>query len=374
MRRWRRRREDGATLIAFLSVSVVCSGISASVLFSNMGKLQEARAASARERAFNAAEAGVDWGLARLRERGGLLPSVTLEERNLGHGGRFTLRYVAGNTNLRDEDGNGTIDDSAERHYVVVQSTGQCEGMLRVIEVTLRAAVDVPTFDAAIQFNSDAPIFDMAGNAFFVSGEEHAIDGATDRTKPTKSGLATPGDVAALTAQIPQSRWSRIQGTGSNPSIGSATAVDIQKLVDQSSNAANVIVEPWTVTSFDYGTVGDVSMSVVYCPGDLHISGGGTGAGTLVVDGDLRISGKFQWTGIIIVRGRVEFSGGGGAKRLIGALVVGEEMDAEAETTTTETTVAGTVDILTSTLAVEMASQRLAVISVLSWRETGRGP
>jgi hypothetical protein len=87
----------------------------------------------------------------------------------------------------------------------------------------------------------------------------------------------------------------------------------------------------------------------------------------LVIDGDLMISGSFEWVGIVIVRGRVNMVGGGGLKRIIGALVVGEE--ATATTSTTSVDITGTVDLYYSSSAITLAAESFAIMALMSWRE-----
>ena len=95
--------------------------------------------------------------------------------------------------------------------------------------------------------------------------------------------------------------------------------------------------------------------------GALHVSY------TDVVDGDLRISGNFSWVGIVIVRGRATMVGGGSEKRVIGTLVVGEEVNSEFSSTSVS--VSGTVDLLYSSDAIALASNALRIPIVAAWRE-----
>ena len=61
-------------------------------------------------------------------------------------------------------------------------------------------------------------------------------------------------------------------------------------------------------------------------------------------------------------------TGGGSTKRLVGAMIVGEEVLGGDDSQTVKVT--GTVDMLYSTDAVELAQQKLAMMTVLSWEET----
>ncbi|HET9696711.1 MAG TPA: hypothetical protein VFP40_07585, partial [Terriglobales bacterium] len=65
---------------------------------------------------------------------------------------------------------------------------------------------------------------------------------------------------------------------------------------------------------------------------DLH---GGGGSGVLIVNGDLTIhGGGFQWYGLILVKGTVTFQGGGSAgTNIIGAVIAGQDANANSDTT-----------------------------------------
>lgn len=64
-----------------------------------------------------------------------------------------------------------------------------------------------------------------------------------------------------------------------------------------------------------------------YIPGTVHLAGGPTGAGVLIVDGDLTIDSGFQFYGLVLVRGQVTFSGGGSAgTNIYGAILAGGDV------------------------------------------------
>lgn len=50
---------------------------------------------------------------------------------------------------------------------------------------------------------------------------------------------------------------------------------------------------------------------IIYSPGDLHVSGGGSGQGILIVDGDFSITGNFEFTGIVFIYGSMKAAGTG---------------------------------------------------------------
>lgn len=143
--------------------------------------------------------------------------------------------------------------------------------------------------------------------------------------------------------------------------------IDLNSLFTSAISGATVAVAAGTQTNLALGTAAPGGTVLAYCHGDLHLSGNNAGAGILAVDGDLDISGGFTWTGIILVRGRVTMTGGGNAKRIIGALAVGQDILADTSTTTIDAT--GTVDLLYSSSAVQLAAEAYKVMTVASWGE-----
>jgi hypothetical protein len=287
---------------------------------------------------------------------------------NAAKAGTFTVTYVQGNANGRDDDGNGVVDNIEESDYAAVRSTGAAQRMRRTVEVLMRRAVVVPTFTAAVQLNVEAPVLDLSGNAFMIDGRDHALDGTLDPMGSERYGISAPvTDASVLTSQIGSMHEDQVIGTGADPSAGAVPAIDLNTLVEQAKAAADIIIEPGTHDTLALGSPAPGSTVVAYAGGDVHFSGAIGGAGILVIDGDLRISGSFLWTGIVIVRGRATMVGGGGVKRIVGALVVGEE--ATATTSTTSVDITGTVDLYYSAAAIQLAADSFAIMALMSWRE-----
>ncbi len=83
---------------------------------------------------------------------------------------------------------------------------------------------------------------------------------------------------------------------------------------------------------------------LIHVLGDIHISGGGSGQGILLVDGDLDITGGFTWVGVIIVRGTLK-TYGTGAKITGGVMAANIDLDSD-------NTVLGNSSILYSSCAI----------------------
>ncbi len=362
-----RTSERGAATFALLVVVLICGALAAAVLLPGIARQRTAAASLARENAFQLAESGLDWGIAAVRRSNGAIPPTGDETLTVGTLGSFAVHYESGVANSIDDDGDGTVDESDESDFMLLQSTGVADAQRRTLQVVLRRSVQVPQVEAAVQFNVSAPIVDLKGDAFLISGEDHDLDGNVDALAPQKAGIASPADVGVVVSQIAPARYDQVVGAGGMPSVGQVGAMDLATIVAQARSGATVQVEPGTHTNLALGTATAGGVVVAYCDGDLHLSGNNEGAGVLIVDGDLDISGSFLWTGIIIVRGRATLVGGGGGKRLIGGLIIGEEITSDVDTT--EVTVTGTVDLFYSSQAIALASQSLYVMSVLSWQE-----
>ena len=361
----RHRDSAGAALVAVIVIVIVCGAIAASAAYSLVGARRETDTKLARERAFQAAEAGIDWGLVKMRIGHGNLPSPADETITPSPAGQTVISYRSGATNGSDDDGDGAVDEADEAAYTVITSTGRANDVQRTLQLLVRKAVVTPAFPASAHIADSTPVLDLNGNAFRISGQDHFIDGTQDLTRPAMFGLTSPANPSVLTSQVSSSSTGNITGSGGSPSIGQSTAINLDFLVEQARSAATVILPSGTVTSGNWGTPTLSGVQVVYAPGDVKLAGGTAGAGVLVVDGDLTITGGIQWVGIILVRGGVRFAGGGGTNLLIGALACADEV------TNDSLSVSGTVDLEYSSDAVLLATNALAIPVVCTWRETG---
>lgn len=333
------RKERGSSLVVVLTVVMVCSGIAASVMLPALSRSRKAQADLAEERAFQVAEAGIDWAIAETRKRGGALPSTPTETGTPSSLGTFTITYTSAQANGIDDDGDSAVDEADEANFIALRSVGSSGGADRAIQVLLRRAVQMPSLEGAVQINVETPIVDFRGNAFRISGNEHDLGGNPDLAATPSAGIASPAVPGDIIAQIPANRHGNITGSGGSPSVEQVPAMDLALLVQQAASAATVVLGPGN-HSGTFGTPGAGTTEIVYAPQDITFTGGGGGAGVLVVDGDLEINGGFEWVGIVLVRGNVNMRGGGGGKRIIGGLVVGEDINGS-----NSVEVNGTVDV-----------------------------
>jgi hypothetical protein len=365
VRRNSRRRERGFGFVAILVAITTCGAVALGIVLTNSGRLSEAETELAGQRAFQIAEAGADWGLSQVRIRNGNAPT-TVETRSIAGAGSFTVRYGQGDSNRFDDDADGAVDEPDERGYVTVRSTGTAGRTSRTVQIVLKSAISFPDFQSAVQLNVTAPILDVNGNAFLISGQEHRIDGSIDATRPAKYAVTSPAPKADLIAQVGSKIASQLVGIGSLPSIGTCSPMDLDGLIDQANGAATVRVKPGNQAGIVLGAPAAGSTVIAHCAGDLKLTGNGSGAGILAVDGDLDMSGGFVWVGLVLVRGRVRMTGGGNGDRVIGGIGVVEE--ATAVTGATFGT-SGGVQLLYSSDAIRLAAQQFSAMTIASWRE-----
>ncbi len=361
----RARRTRGSTLLAVLLLLSACAVIAASVLMPAMCRRRESEMQVRRQRAFLLAEAGVDAALAEIRAAGGAAPASDVAPTALEGLGTYAVTFTAGDANGVDDDCDGSVDESDEDQFVVLTSVGTVGGARRAIEVVTRRTVTTPTITAAITLNVPAPIIDVNGNRFQVDGRDHGLDGAFDAFSPALHALATPAPVADIAVQLSPLVTDQFLGVDGTPSLTQTPLVDLAGLMAGAASAATIRLEPGSHANRDFGSATSSGIEVVVCEGDLHLSGNSHGAGILIVYGDLVITGNFRWTGLVLVDGTVRMSGGGSSKMVVGAVLVGAEM----QSIDTDLTLAGTVDLLYSSSAVALASTSLASTSILCWRE-----
>ena len=202
-----------------------------------------------------------------------------------------------------------------------VASEGNQGTSQRQIEVeAVRAPFTVPK--AAIYSESDD--FAFNGTQFLVSGQDW--DPVTDTVVPGSAevrGIETTADPNNITDQLDNNQTNNVEGTGGEPSVGSAaTDFDIPALIAQYSPLADEVHPGGTIangTIPDWGGFNDYR--IIHVTDDLHISGDVTGGGLLLLEGDLTCSGQFTWYGLIINTGEIAFSGGGTEIHIFGALM-----------------------------------------------------
>lgn len=367
----RRHSERGSAVIAVALLSMVALTYISSTLISSLAVKRQSRAYVASQRAYEIAESGVHQLISRLATDQGpaLIAKGTADgtlEAADGTVNRFAIALWSAAADGADNDQDGAADEADEADLVEVRSTGTFDGTRRTVRVTLLARYRDANVASAAYLDDPRAALNFGGNSFRIKGEDHDLAG--NETGTLAAGIGVPGSTADILSQISNQDAANITGAGGNPSVDTVEELDLQSLIEEGARSANVALTPDSITrpssEGEWGTID--APAIVYCPGNVKISGGAAGAGILLVDGDLSISGGFEWVGMIIVRGGVRFTGGGGGKRLLGALVVQSRIE---EDTTTDLDVRGTIDIMFSRQAVNKVMKSFATYTVLNWRE-----
>ena len=163
------------------------------------------------------------------------------------------------------------------------------------------------------------------GNAFYIDGHDHYVAAPNDTVAGATplAGISTPNNPNDIEGGLSGQQADNVQGTGSDPSVESANVnLDLASMATAWSDAADITLvgDQSNPSTAGWGTTTD--LKIVHVAGDLHISGGATGAGVLVIDGDLVLSGTFNWAGVVLCLGDVTVTGGGNVKQILGALMV----------------------------------------------------
>jgi len=367
-----RDRERGVALLLVVFFALIAMAYISSALTSAVAARSQARYFTASQRAHEVAESAVHRLVALLAtperlevlDTGRYTGTVSSEGETAN---RFQVSIWSAADDGADNDQDGRADEEDEADLYEIESTGEFDRVQRTVRVTLLARYRPADMNSATYIADKNSQIGFAGNAFRIAGENHDLD--AKEVDGTVVGIGVPGFAGFLRDQIKERHYDNVTGTGGSPSVVEVPELDLQDLVEEGARSANVVLEPdTTITPDKDESWGEpTAPSIVYAPGDVHISGGAKGTGIMIVNGNLTITGKFAWQGIMIVRGEVRFAGGGGEKRLLGALVVEERIVTEDEGKVLD--MRGNVEILFSREAITRVMQSFATYTILNWRE-----
>lgn len=363
------RPESGSALVPAVVFCMTVMALTASVIGAGLALQGETRAKSDVRNAQQAAESGIHYLVAKMSgPEGPALLVAGRTERVLRGSGPRALRYSvslrSGSGDGIDNDGDGFLDEKDEKDTIEVVSTGTCAGVSRTVYVTLLARYRSPGIEAATYIANPAAAFDLDGAAFVISGRDVSMSGA--ETGALVAGIGVNGDPSLVMNEVRSNQEAQVLGAGGTPSVQEVPPLDLQGLLEDAARTASVTLEAdgiYRATKGEWGTV--AAPAVVYANGSVRISNGSGGAGLFVVNGDLTITGDYTWQGVIIVRGRVVFQGGGGTRRLVGALVVENDLVSEEG----GARLSGTVDIVYSRETIDELAKVFSRYTVLNWRE-----
>lgn len=268
--RWRHGAEPGAeasqggfallTAIAFLVLILALGGVMVQQAIYELGVASRAKKET---RAFNLAEAGIDYAAWQLYNNPSTILPATWSRSDL-EGGSFTVSAD------RDPD---TAD------AIVLLSTGTSQGWtseVKVVGVFLETGGggQNAVFDYALFSDADL----LMSGSFSIVGDAHTNGNATVR-----GGVELNGDLSASGSVA-------VQG---NPDIEGDVVADADRIAMPTIDLEYYRNNATYLYTGDYTFSGDTTLDgVVFIEGDAHISGNFSGSGVIVVDGDVHINGN----------------------------------------------------------------------------------
>ncbi|HEX5135952.1 MAG TPA: hypothetical protein VFY93_03190 [Planctomycetota bacterium] len=381
------RRERGSALVPAILFAITVMAFAMSVITSGLAVNHQRRSLAAAQRAQDASESGIHHLLGALAGPGRyrILSDRKLAGTLTGEEGsdaaqRYEVTLAPAGNDECDNDLDGLIDEEDEKDIYEVTSTGHADRIAKTVRVTLLARYRAPTMPAATYIADPTADLNLAGNAFLISGQDVDLKGA--KTGELVPGIGVAGDAGAILSQLRKQQDDNVVGTGGERSVYTVDTIDFNQLIEDAVRSANVRLESGKVEkpaeAGDWGTL--ETPAILFGSGDIKISGGGGGAGVIVVDGNLTIGGSFEWHGLLIARGEIIFSGGGGTKRVTGGVVVERDVLSGADVTKSagfgsgDLAINGTVDIRFSKETLAIINKAFATYSILNWREGPNPP
>ena len=230
----------------------------------------------------------------------------------------------------------------ANRNIYLVTSYGADAGASRTIEVEMTRLPPI-TAPAALYVEASTKIQGTSTNIIGVDqcGGSNKPGIATTLGEGT---ITTSGNPTVCGADQPNCATTCDPSTPGTCSISIGQPnLDVQSMIDNYKGYANPsysVTSP-TLTGQSWGTptMGATLQDPSSCSAnnivyfntnntDVKLTGGTSGCGLLLVDGDLEVNGGFSWYGMVIVSGSVTYLGGGD-KNVTGAVIAGGSVDVD---------------------------------------------
>lgn len=377
------RRESGNMLFIVLLLIIPLASLGGSLLTLGGRSLAEVDSAKSRALALINAESGLDAGLAQLLDDPNNLATLSVTA-----DGAQALRYRVTFEDLGadavDNDGDGDVDEPDEAQFVRILSAGSmnvlgydadgapitqpgARSTVKRLSATGRALAGLPTFPYAVYLGDPNAEIQFNGNSFVIDGNDTNPDG-TEGDGAAVAGISTTGDPDDIIDQLSNQQEDNVLGDGGDPSVATTDPIDLQFYIDLYKGAADIKFTESTHYTGDLGSEPDGHFAITHAVGTLKLSGGGQGAGLLLVEGNLVITGGWDYVGVVIVTGQVIFRGGGGGKRVFGTCLVGGDV-VDNSNNSEDLELSGTVDIIYSTAAQASVGDATSTFTLFGWQE-----
>jgi len=269
-----------------------------------------------------------------------------------------------------DDDGDGTWtrNTTAGENIYLITAYGNADGAAKSVQLEVTRVPPI-TIKAALYSGTSSNI---QGNV--------AVDGNDSCGGTALPGIATPQGKVSDTDPVDAPAGAVTGSEGVDPDVSygvspintQSIATSLKKSADFSYNVNSATQTASTTPGpgDGWGTP-DLAAVPPTCSScnivhydtngtSLTLSGQVSGCGILLVEGDLDISGGFEWYGTVVVTGSFQFTGGAGAKNIMGAVLSGESTDGDF--------VGGNVDINYCSTATESQTNNHA-LTILSWKQ-----
>ena len=189
---------------------------------------------------------------------------------------------------------------------------GTATRTVSAVAMFAEAEVEFPAAIAAV------PGLDKQGGSGEIDGYDHADEDDCE--------IAVDAPVAGVL--VPTGGYNQTGGSSvpeGDPPIQEMDEADLMELLhlDWEGVVNGGLFPDYTVPPDawpDYGALPPDDWPIVQVTGDIAVSSGHTGRGTLVVNGDLTMNGSFSWDGIVLVGGVLTSNGN---QTIEGAVVTG---------------------------------------------------
>ena len=319
-------REGGVVMIAMMMIIGPIIIMAFAFTTTMMGRNNLLTELVRQERAFMAAESGIDEAIYRASQAT-LIDGVKFE-RDLGRGMAFSVVPTHLLADGLDNDGDTLVDEGDEDVFEVL-AAGTYRGTTRRLLAYVGPVPGPVLIDSALSsFNQTPQIQINFKGKGSITGNDTDMDGSPG-PMPAIPGLAIqpPADVVDLIAGIVTlDNPGRLTGAGGTPSLGqSAVTMDINQVVADVKNTADIVLGD-SYTSGDWGNGPNGDLHVIYREGNLKLDGYIQGAGIMVVTGKLEVYGGFRFDGILILLDNIQMDGSSrGGIELYGGLVQGPD-------------------------------------------------
>ncbi|MFQ5507132.1 MAG: hypothetical protein ACE5F1_20365 [Planctomycetota bacterium] len=326
----------GSTMVVLIASMMPLLVITSAAVMTMSGKNQRLLDEIRHERAFLAAEAGVDEAL--FMARTGTLGTGSSSVRDFGNGMAFSMTPSHLQTDGIDNDRDGLTDEADEDlfHLAII---GTYRGVEKRISAYLGRTTGLPAVEGGVSLAEVPP-----NNSLTVRVETGSEISGWENGNPASGtgvpGLSVPagssanvisrfwGSSASLIVGAPPSRRRRGRGMSGTPSITEATnPLDLASIVNGVRNAADIVLTKG-IDNANLGNAGTGDFHVIYGEGNIFFKKGGTGAGIMVVKGELRFERNFRFDGLVVVLGKARVWKG---SVLEGAIIMGIDPDHPTE-------------------------------------------